>query len=93
MDLLKRFIKYYKPHKKIFILDMIAAFFVAFIGMGYPIITRYMLNDFIPNKKLELVIICGVSLLVIYIVRMFLRYFIQYKNSFLTKKYDYYRTN
>ncbi len=78
MDLLKRFIKYYKPHKKIFILDMSAAFLVALIGMGYPIITRYMLNDFIPNRKLELVITCGVSLLAIYIIRMFLRYFIQY---------------
>ena len=78
MDLLKRFIKYYKPHKKIFILDMIAAFFVAVIGMGYPIITRYMLNDFIPNKKLNLVIICGLSLFLIYLIRMFLRYFIQY---------------
>ena len=78
MDLLKRFIKYYKPHKKIFILDMIAAFFVAVIGMGYPIITRYMLNDFVPNKKLNLVIICGISLFLIYLIRMFLRYFIQY---------------
>ncbi len=78
MDLLKRFIKYYKPHKKIFILDMTAAFLVAIIGMGYPIITRFMLNDFIPNKKLDLVIICSLSLLVIYIIRMFLRYFIQY---------------
>ena len=78
MDLLKRFIKYYKPHKKIFILDMIAAFFVAVIGMGYPIITRYMLNDFIPNKKLNLVIIFGISLFLIYLIRMFLRYFIQY---------------
>ena len=78
MDLLKRFIKYYKPHKKIFILDMVAAFFVAVIGMGYPIITRYMLNDFIPNKKLNLVIICGISLFLIYLIRMFLRYFIQY---------------
>ena len=78
MYLLKRFIKYYKPHKKIFILDMIAAFFVAVIGMGYPIITRYMLNDFIPNKKLNLVIICGISLFLIYLIRMFLRYFIQY---------------
>lgn len=78
MDLLKRFIKYYKPHKKIFILDMSAAFLVAVIGMGYPIITRYMLNDFIPNQKLDLVIICGVSLLVIYLIRMLLRYYIQY---------------
>ena len=78
MNLLKRFIKYYKPHKKIFILDMTAAFLVAIIGMGYPIITRYMLQDFIPNKKIDLVIICGVGLLLIYVVRMLLRYFIQY---------------
>ena len=46
--------------------------------MGYPIITRFMLNDFIPNKKIELVITCAVSLLAVYIIRMFLRYFIQY---------------
>ncbi len=78
MKLLKRFIVYYKPHKVIFTLDMIASFLVALIGMGYPIITRYMLNDFIPNKKLELVIICAISLLLVYIIRMYLRYFIQY---------------
>ena len=78
MNLLKRFIKYYKPHKKIFIADMAASFLVAVIGMGYPIITRYMLNDFIPNKKIDLVLICGFSLLAVYIIRMFLRYFIQY---------------
>ncbi len=78
MDLLKRFVKYYKPHKKIFILDMIASFLVSVIGMGYPIITRFMLNDFIPNQKIDLVIISGVSLLAIYVIRMFLRYFIQY---------------
>ena len=46
--------------------------------MGYPIITRYMLNDFIPNKKLDLVIICGISLFIIYLIRMLLRYFIQF---------------
>ena len=57
---------------------MLAAFFVAVIGMCYPIITRYMLNDFIPNQKLDLVIICGISLLVVYLIRMLLRYFIQY---------------
>ncbi len=76
--LLKRFIKYYKPHKKIFFADMAAALLVAVIGMGYPIITRYMLNDFIPNKKIDLVLIFGFSLFAVYILRMFLRYFIQY---------------
>ena len=76
--MLKRFIAYYKPHELIFTLDMIASFLVALIGMGYPIITRLMLNDFIPNQKWNLIVIGGVSLFVVYLIRLGLRYFIQY---------------
>ena len=43
--LLKRFVSYYKPHKKLLILDMIAALMISVTGMAYPIITRTMLND------------------------------------------------
>ena len=42
--MLKRFISYYRPHKTIFILDMLAALLVALVGIVYPIITREMLN-------------------------------------------------
>ena len=75
----KRFISYYKPHKKIFILDMTAALLVSLIGIIYPIVTRTMLGDLIPNKKYDLIIIFGVTLLLLYTVRMLLNYFIQYK--------------
>ena len=75
----KRFIAYYKPHKKIFFLDMTAALFVSLIGALYPIVTRTMLGDFIPNKKYTLIIIAGAVLLTLYIIRMLLNYFIQYK--------------
>ena len=74
----KKFISYYKPHKKIFILDMLASFIIAIIGMGYPIITRNMLSDWIPNQNVNLVIIGACSLLGIYIFRALLRYFVQY---------------
>ncbi len=57
---------------------MIASFLVAVIGMVYPIVTRYMLNDWIPNKNIKLIIIGGVSLLATYFLRLGLRYFIQY---------------
>ena len=76
--MLKRFIKYYGPHKLIFALDLIASFLVAVIGLGYPILTRTMLNDFIPNQKYDLIIITGLSLFGIYLLRLGLRYFIQY---------------
>lgn len=76
--MLKKFLSYYKPHKKIFILDMLASFFVSSIGIVYPIMTRTMINDLIPNKKLKLIVFCGISLLLLYIVKMLLNYFIQY---------------
>ena len=57
---------------------MIASFLISLSGMVYPVITRNMLNDFIPNKKINLVIIFGITLLVIYVIRSLLRYFVQY---------------
>lgn len=74
----KKFIAYYRPHKKIFALDMLAALLIAAIGMGYPILTRYMLSTWIPNKDMVMIAIGGCSLLGVYIVRAFLRFFIQY---------------
>ena len=74
----KKFISYYKPHKKLFTLDMLASFLISALGMVYPIVTRTMLNDYIPNKKVNLIIIFGISLFVIYFVRMLLCYFVQY---------------
>ena len=75
---LRRFIAYYKPHKVLFFFDMLASFLVAVIGMGYPILTRYLINDFIPNNKVDLVIISAISLFGIYLVRALLRLFIGY---------------
>ena len=76
--MLKRFLAYYKPHKLIFTLDMLAALLVSVIGIVYPMVTRRMLNDLIPNRNYRMVIIFGIALLVLYVVRMLLRYFIQY---------------
>ena len=76
--MLKRFISYYKPHKKMFVLDMLASFLISLVGMFYPVITRVMLNDFIPNKKYRFIVIAGIALLVIYVIRMLLQFFVQY---------------
>ena len=76
--MLKRFLYYYKPHKKIFILDMLASLCVSLLAIVYPVVTRAMLNDLIPNKKYQMIVIAGVSLLGLYIIRMLLNFFIQY---------------
>ena len=47
--MLKKFISYYKPHKKMFFLDLLAAFFISICDLFYPILTRTILYDFIQN--------------------------------------------
>lgn len=78
MKMLKRFISYYKPHRKMLLLDMLAAFFISVIGMVYPVVTNNMLNDYIPGKKYQTIVIAGVTVLALYVIRMLLRYFVQY---------------
>lgn len=76
--MLKKFISYYKPHKFMFSLDMLASLMIAVIGLGYPIITRKMLNDWIPNVNIQFIIMFGIILLLLYVIRMLLKYFVQY---------------
>ena len=76
--MLKRFISYYKPHKLVFALDMLSSLGVSLIGIVYPMVTRTMLNDLIPNRNYRMIVIFGMTLLLLYAVKMMLNYFIQY---------------
>lgn len=82
--MIKNFIKYYRPHLKLFIIDMICAVAIAVIDLIFPIITDYVLKELIPSaqnnedKVLKLIIGIGVILAVFYFVRFVLSYIIGY---------------
>lgn len=76
--MLKRFLSYYKPHKKMMTLDMLAALMISVIGMVYPVVTNKMLNEYIPNKMYTTIVIAGAIVLALYFARMALNYFVQY---------------
>lgn len=84
--MLKRFLCYYKPHKLIFTLDMLASFAVSLVGIFYPIVLRRMLNDFIPNKLYANIIFAALLLLLLYFIRMCLNFFIQYQGHVMGTK-------
>ncbi|MBQ1217935.1 MAG: ABC transporter ATP-binding protein [Clostridia bacterium] len=76
--MLKRFLSYYKPHKKMMALDMLASLLISIIGMVYPIVTNKMLNVYIPEKQYVTIVVAGTIVLALYVLRMLLRYFVQY---------------
>ena len=82
-EMVKRFISYYKPHLPLFCADMGASILISLLGMVYPIMTNRMLNDYIPNKQYNAIIIAGVAVLALYVVRLYLRYFVQYQGHMI----------
>ncbi len=72
--MIKRFISYYKPHKKIFIMDMIASLLLSVCSMVYPLITNRMLK----NPQIKPLITWAIILAAIYLVRCGLNYFVAY---------------
>ena len=76
--MVKKFVKYYKPYKVLFFLDLTAAFLVALCDLIYPIITREMMNDYIPKGNVKAVVICGLVVTGVYLIRLAFYYFINY---------------
>ena len=78
MRLLKRFAHYYKPHRFLFSMDLLAAFFMAACDLFYPMLTRRIINDYIPGQKLQLFFGWVIAMLAIYLTKTLLTYFTIY---------------
>lgn len=76
--MIKKFFSYYKPHKKLFALDIICSFTAAICSLGYPFVARMILNDFIPNGNLKMIFVFSAVLLGIFLLKMAMNYIIQY---------------
>ncbi len=82
--MLKKFIGYYKPHLKLFIIDMICALTIAIVDLIFPIITNTVLKDMIPNNEIDsdklirMIVIIGIGLLICYVIRFILSFIIGY---------------
>ena len=76
--MIKRFLRYYKPHKLLFALDMIAALIVAATSLFYPMIAKNIMNEYINDETPRRLIIWSSILLGLYLVKAYCNYFMGY---------------
>ena len=76
--MLKKFISYYKPYKKLFFLDLLAAITVSACDLIYPMLSRAAVNNYIPNKNYRAIVTLGVTLLGIYFIKLLCNFFMNY---------------
>lgn len=76
--MIKRFISYYKPHMKLFSLDMFCALIVAAAGLFYPTIARDIINDYAHRDELAPLFFWSAVLLLIYVIKAVSNYVVGY---------------
>lgn len=76
--MLKRFFSYYKPYKKLFILDFGCAILAAILELSFPVVVNRVIDDLLPSENWTLIVTVSLSLLFLYIVNTSLQYVVVY---------------
>ncbi len=75
---IRLFAGYYRPHIKLFILDMLCALFIAGVDLVFPLITRYSMNSLLPENKYALFFTLMAVLVAAYLARSVASYIVTY---------------
>lgn len=81
MQTLKKFIKYYKPYKTVFFIDLLCATIISAIDLAFPQLLRTLTQTLFagaPGKIISALIPITIGLLVAYIIQTACRYYVTY---------------
>ncbi|MGO3749999.1 ABC transporter transmembrane domain-containing protein, partial [Vagococcus salmoninarum] len=74
--MLKRFFSYYKPYKRLFILDFGCAIIAALLELAFPLVVNQVIDKIMPQKNWGLIITACLALLFFYIINTALQYIV-----------------
>lgn len=76
--MIKTLVKYFKPHRKLFFLDMICAVLASLIELSFPVISRKAMYDMLPNKAFQTFFTVMAIVAVAYVLRALCYYVMTY---------------
>ncbi|MCI6745983.1 MAG: ABC transporter ATP-binding protein/permease [Anaerolactibacter massiliensis] len=76
--MLKRFAAYFRPHRRLFFLDLACAFLVGLADEFMPLIVRNMINQYVPDRNWNMMVRWSFALLGIYLLKLLLNLIINY---------------
>ena len=77
--MIRRFVHYYRPYIPEFLFDLIAALGVAGCNLVFPVFTRRILNDYLPNREIRYLLIFAGGLFGLYLIKVLLNYYMAYQ--------------
>lgn len=87
--MIKRFLPYYKPHKNLFLIDFISAFFVSVLTLFFPYYLHIIIDKVLPNKDFTLFLKYTGLLLFIIVLKSIFGYIVIYWGHILGLRIRY----
>lgn len=76
--MIKTLVRYFKPHRKLFFLDMVCAVLASLIELSFPVISRKAMYDMLPNKAFQTFFTVMTIVAVAYLLRALCYYVMTY---------------
>lgn len=76
--MIKTLFKYFKPHRKIFLLDMFCAIVVASVDLAFPLVSRAAMYELLPEQKYRVFFFIMMGVVLFYILRSIAYYVMTY---------------
>lgn len=76
--MLRRFASYYRPYRKLFILDFTCAVGAGLLELAFPVAVNKFIDDLLPGQNWPLILIACIVLLAIYFLNTIMQYIVTY---------------
>ena len=75
---IREFASYYKPHMRMFVLDLCCALVISLVDILFPVFTRKVLYDYIPNQMMRTFALMALLMLVMFFIRTAAQWLVTY---------------
>ncbi|PIC96808.1 multidrug ABC transporter ATP-binding protein [Sporosarcina sp. P26b] len=76
--MITQFFAYYKPHRRLFLIDFFSAIFVALLELAFPLAVQWFIDGLLPSGDWNKIVTISFLLLLVYLVSTFLHYIVSY---------------
>ncbi|TCN27104.1 ABC transporter ATP-binding protein [Mesobacillus foraminis] len=76
--MIRRFFTYYKPHRRLFIIDFSSAVIVAALELAFPLAVQWFIDTLLPGGNWNAIVGVSAGLLLLYIISTLLQFIVNY---------------
>ncbi|MFT9597485.1 ABC transporter ATP-binding protein, partial [Mesobacillus sp.] len=76
--MIRRFFTYYRPHRRLFIIDFSSAVIVALLELAFPLAVQWFIDTLLPGGNWNMIVSVSVGLLLLYVISTLLQFIVNY---------------